>query len=270
MILVNGQVDNRINIADRGLHYGDGLFETMAYRHGRVELLTEHLNRLAQGCERLAIPYPGDTVLQSDIKQLSASLTADAVIKIIVTRGQGGRGYRTATNSQPTRIISNHALPNYPQSHTLGIRARLCQQTLSENSSLAGIKHLNRLEQVLARQEWDDDAISEGLMFDQHQYLIEGVMSNVFVVRDNVLLTPKLDRSGVAGIMRSKVMECADKLSIECRQTQLSLADLKCADEVFITNSIIIVWPIIQIDNVAEYVHGDITEKTQSALMEMI
>jgi len=263
MILLNGRAENRITITDRGVQYGDGLFETMAYRNGRVELLNEHLTRLAKGCSRLAIAYPGDLILQADIERVCRSVDRDAVIKIIITRGEGGRGYRTSRDHNITRIVSSHPLPEYPNNYQSGIRTRLCQQTLSENSSLAGIKHLNRLEQVLARQEWDDDEISEGFMFDQHEQLIEGVMSNIFIVREKVLFTAILDKSGVAGVMRGHIINIAKRLGIDCQQKHLSLDDLKNADEVFISNSLITIWPVIQIDNIAEYAHGKITQQLQ-------
>lgn len=264
MILVNGQPEDKINVLDRGLQYGDGLFETIAFRNGQIEFLSSHLERLYQGCERLKIStHQFDMLLSTEIKQISANLTEESVIKLIITRGQGGRGYRPMTDVAPTRIISTHVMPDYPSSNQQGIKVRLCQQTLSENINLAGIKHLNRLEQVLARSEWDDDDVLEGLMFNSQQHLIEGTMSNIFIVDDNKLLTPALNLSGVVGIMRQHVISCAQKSGIEVVETVISKTDLENAKEVFITNSLIDIWPIIEIQDLSIYKHGKITKQLQ-------
>jgi len=270
MILVNGQPENSIHVLDRGLQYGDGLFETIAFRHGQLEFLNAHLSRLYRGCERLKIStLQLDSLLKAEIKQICDDLVEDTVIKIIITRGQGGRGYRAPTDSLSSRIISTHAMPNYPRKNQQGIRSRFCQQTLFENSQLAGIKHLNRLEQVLARTEWDDDKISEGLMFNTQQQLIEGTMSNVFIVKDGKLLTPELGLSGVAGIMREQIMNCPQQAGIEVVETILTKNDLQTADEIFLSNSIIDIWPIIEIDGFSSYAHGKITKQVQELVANL-
>ena len=272
MILLNGQPESRINIVDRGLQYGDGVFETVPFRHNRLEFLQAHLDRLFQGCQRLNIPYLANDLLINELNQVCDSLVnTDAVVKIIITRGQGGRGYRADEHMVPTRIISTHDMPNYSKTNRQGIRVRLCQQTLSENKSLAGIKHLNRLEQVLARSEWRDDEISEGLMFDQHQQLIEGTMTNIFIVQKGTLLTPDLSKSGIKGIMRDQIINCANKLDIDVTQTNLSQQDLLEADEVFVSNSLIDIWPVIKVDDlIADIEYGKITKSLQQALQDLV
>jgi 4-amino-4-deoxychorismate lyase len=267
MILVNGQPEDKISVLDRGLQYGDGLFETIAFRDGKSEFLQAHLSRLYRGCERLKIVTQQlDTQLNAEIKQICDDLTDNAVIKIIITRGQGGRGYRTQSDSTPTRIISTHDMPNYPKENPQGIKVRFCQQTLSENSSLAGIKHLNRLEQVLARSEWNEGDLVEGLMFNNHQQLIEGTMSNVFIVKDGKLLTPELNLSGVAGIMRQQVISCAQYAGIDVIETVVAQQDLQNAEEVFITNSLIDIWPVVEIEGFCNYAYGNITQKLQNVI----
>ena len=264
MILVNGQPENTINVLDRGLQYGDGLFETIAFRNGQVEFLNAHLSRLYRGSDRLKISTQHlDRLLKAEIELVCDDLVDDAVIKIIITRGQGGRGYRIQVDNPASRIISTHVMPNYPKKYQQGIRVRLCQQTLSENTTLAGIKHLNRLEQVLARSEWDDDEISEGLMFNTQQQLIEGTMSNVFIVKNGQLFTPELTLSGVAGIMREQIIDCAQQAGIAVVETVLTKNDLKNADEIFLSNSIIDIWPITEIDGFSSYTHGDTTQQVQ-------
>lgn len=269
MILVNGKPEDRINVSDRGLQYGDGLFETIAYRNGIAEFVDDHLDRLSLGCKRLAIPFQQLEQLRIELDTVCHNLTADTVIKIIVTRGSGGRGYFADINVVPTRIISTHPYPSFPDSNcTTGINLRFCQQTLSENSSLAGIKHLNRLEQVLARNEWSDQSINEGLMSDSHGNVIEGTMSNIFIVKSGQLLTPKLDKSGVAGIMRSQIMKLANENDLMVKEDAITKDDVNNADEVLVCNSVIGIWPVRNIADVT-YPLGPITQQLQYALQQL-
>lgn len=268
MILINGQPENRIDVADRGLQYGDGLFETIAYRHGRLEFLSDHLSRLQQGCDRLNIDFPAiQQSLISEIDSVCQQLNGDAVIKVMLTRGAGGRGYRYQADMIATRIISSHAMPVYPMSNVTGITVRICQQRLAINPSLAGIKHLNRLEQILARNEWQDETIAEGLMLDYQERLIEGTMSNLFLVKNNKLFTSELSSSGIAGIMRKQIIRIADSLNIPMHITSLTIDDLKSAEEVFVCNSLIGIWPVIRITDLdVDLSYGPLTLKLQNAL----
>jgi 4-amino-4-deoxychorismate lyase len=169
----------------------------------------------------------------------------NAVLKLIVTRGVGGRGYRQPPIISPTRLFSVHPHPNYPVEWSReGVTLRLCQKRLSLNPDLSGIKHLNRLEQILARAEWSDDGIQEGLMLDAEQQVVEGTMSNLFVVNQGELLTPRLDRCGIAGIVRGLILDAAEALCLNARETRLSMSDLQNADELFLSNSIIGIWPV--------------------------
>jgi len=271
MILVNGVAENRINITDRGLQYGDGLFETIAVRKGIAEFLDAHLNRLVLGCEKLSIPFQQMKQLQDELNTVFHSLNnTDAVIKIIITRGSGGRGYLANSDGVPTRIISTHLSPEYSASdRKTGIRVRFCQHKLSENTALAGIKHLNRLDQVLARNEWHDTDITEGLMFDQDNNVVEGTMSNLFMVSANQLLTPILNKSGVAGIMRGQIIRLASENELAVKQCLISTQQLIDADEVFICNSVMGIMPVANIiDTDTTYAVGPITQRLQQALQQ--
>ena len=251
MILINGQPADQISAQDRGLHYGDGLFETIAVKNGTPLLWDRHMQRLGLGCSRLGIEPPDPALLRAETEQLCAGVER-AVLKIIITRGAGGRGYRPSPlTSHPlsaTRIVARYPWPEWPQRFWQeGVRVRICRTPLGANPSLAGIKHLNRLEQVLARSEWDDPDIPEGLMLDQAGSVIEATMSNLFIVRGGRLLTPDLSVCGVAGIVRACIIEIAAKLSIPCTVTRLTLADVQSAEEGFLCNSLIGLWPIREI-----------------------
>lgn len=272
MILINGQSEDRINVLDRGVQYGDGVFETIAYRKGVAEFFAAHLQRLLLGCQRLKIDFPEAQIalLTTEFHQLCATQHDDVVIKIIITRGKGGRGYRYASDMQATRIISVHPMPHYSAQLQQGINVRLCQHTLPHNPILAGIKHLNRLDQILARNEWQDDNISEGLMRDQQEQFIEGTMSNLFIVKHNKLYTPSLEHAGIAGIMRLTVMQLAAQIDLEITETTITASILQQADEVFLCNSLVGIWPVtFLIDWQQHWSKGPITERLQQALQRL-
>ena len=269
MILINGQPDNRIPVTDRGLQYGDGLFETLAFRDGELEYLEPHLARLMLGCERLNMAFSEIDKLKMELATLCAQTAQDSVIKIMLTRGSGGRGYKAPSEAEPVRIVSSHPMPDHPQSCQSGISVRLCDHRLGINPALAGIKHLNRLEQVLARSEWEDDTVREGLMLDINNRLVEGTMSNVFLVHDGQLSTPMLDDCGIAGIMRARIIDLAQQSGIPVHETEMTLDDLNAADEVFLTNSIIQIWPVTNnTTSQQQWQYGPLTRRLQNALQE--
>lgn len=248
---------------DRGLQYGDGLFETLAVKDGCIVLLDFHLDRLATGCERLGFTMPPATVLKAD---LQAAAAGDAVLKLILTRGSAGRGYRPPAGAVPRRILSRHPWPAYPAAWAQdGVRVKVCDTRLASQPRLAGIKHLNRLEQVLARAEWSDaDGLQEGLMLDLEGRVIEGTMSNVFASPgEGVLLTPDLSRCGVAGVMRRHLLEQAAKAGVTTRVGPLPLATLLRAQEIFLCNSILGVWPVTELAG-TRYPVGAMTRQAQT------
>lgn len=200
---VDGRPAAELSVRDRGLAYGDGLFETLAVRAGTPRLLERHLARLEEGCRRLAIPL--DTAaLRQELLAFCAAL-GDGVAKLIVTRGEGLRGYAPPAEASPRRILSGSPRPAYPERHwQQGVRLFACRTRLAEQPLLAGLKHLNRLEQVLARAEWSDAGHAEGLMLDVHERVVEGVFSNLLLVLDGTLVAPDLRRCGVAGVMRAE------------------------------------------------------------------
>lgn len=268
MILINGECREHIEISDRGFQYGDGLFETIEVRDGQAVFLERHLERLNSGSQRLYIPFPGAELLSSEARTLCRQQRASTrdVLKIIVTRGSGGRGYRQPDVIQPTRVLSLHPYPDYPATYQeQGIVARFCTTRLGLNPTLAGIKHLNRLEQVMARSEWHDPAIQEGLMLDANDHVIEGTMTNLFYIKNNSLYTATLTHSGVAGIMRRIIMTLSAGHGLSVIEHGFTKDDLLSADEVFVCNSIIGIWPIKQIGT-ARFSVGPITESIQTWL----
>lgn len=242
--LINGVAGDRLPIADRGLMYGDGLFETIAVRDGQPCLWRAHLDRLQAGARRLNIPCPSPAVLYRECTQVAEGAAA-CVVKLVLTRGAGGRGYAPPASPEPTRILLRFPWPEHPPEWgQSGVTAVWCRTTLGEQPLLAGIKHLNRLEQVLARTEWRDPKIAEGLLCDTRGRVIGGTMSNLFVVAGERLLTPRIHRCGILGTVRALTLDCASALGLDTVEADLVPGDLAAADGVFLTNALIGVWPL--------------------------
>ena len=243
-VLVNGEYCDHIPVSDRGLHYGDGLFETLALVDGSPRLWDRHMARLGRGEQALGFPASDKLLLREEAELLCRD-TERGVLKLMLTRGSGGRGYRPPGNPEPRRIFSLHPWPDYPQSWYLeGMRIRLCETRWSSNRRLAGLKHLSRLDQVLARNEWRESEIAEGVMLDEEGRVISATQGNLFMLSKGRLSTPDLDHAGIAGVMRELVLEAAGSLGIPVEITQITLGDLAQADALFITNAILGLCPV--------------------------
>lgn len=246
-MLINGVPGDKIDIHDRGLLYGDGVFRTLRIEHGRPLHWWRHYRKLQHDCSILALPCPGIEVLASELQQL-ATRRQQGIAKIMVTRGSGERGYAPPAAVVPTRILTIAASPRFPDAYrTEGVKVRLCDLRLSHQPRLAGIKHLNRLENVLASAEWSDEEIAEGLLLDMCGHVVEGTRSNLFLVRNGSLLTPDLSNCGVDGVQRERVMEWAAQHDVACQSVHCTLDDVLAADEVFLVNSVIGLWPVCQL-----------------------
>ena len=246
-MLINGVPGNSIDVHDRGLQYGDGIFRTLRIEQGHPRHWQRHYHKLRQDCAALDIVCPEAELLAGELCQLAAN-RPDGIAKIIITRGDSVRGFAPSSAASPNRILTISPLPDIPETYPLqGVKVRVCDLHLSHQPRLAGIKHLNRLENVLAAMEWNAPEIAEGLLLDQEGNVVEGTRSNLFLVRGGELYTPDLSRCGVAGVQRDRVLDWASANAVACRATQLSLADVLAADEVFLVNSVIGLWPVRQL-----------------------
>ncbi|SDG28845.1 aminodeoxychorismate lyase [Phytopseudomonas seleniipraecipitans] len=264
---VDGRPATSLSLGDRGLAYGDGLFETIAVRGGQPVLLDRHLARVGAGCKRLLINLDS-AQLRGELLAFCAELQ-QGVAKLIVTRGDGQRGYAPSAGA-PRRILQAGVMPAHPPQHAeRGVHLFSCQARLAEQPLLAGLKHLNRLEQVLARAEWQDAEHAEGLMRDVSGRVIEGVFSNLFMVRDGMLSTPDLSRCGVAGVMRAELLEQAQSLGIICQVRDIELDELLTADEVFVCNSLYGIWPVRELQG-RHWSVGPLTRKLQAIARHLL
>jgi 4-amino-4-deoxychorismate lyase len=249
MILVNGVAADSVAATDRGLAYGDGVFRTLLVSQGKPRCWSRHYRKLGQDCAALAIACPPEDLLAQELAR-AAGTTRDGVGKIIVTRGSGARGYALPQPSAPTRIVTVTALPQHPAAFSRsGITVHLCRIRLSSQPRLAGVKHLNRLENVLARAEWSDPSIAEGLLLDEDGHAISGTMTNLFIVEGGSLLTPGLSRCGVAGVTRDRIMEAAARQGMDCREDEITWQRLLDAQEVLLVNSVIGAWQVRECAN---------------------
>jgi len=274
LVLVNGRVlagsHVGVSVLDRGLHYGDGLFETIASRGGRARFLSLHLERLAAGCQRLKIALGDLATVRSEIESAIAGTQA-ALVKLMVTRGEGrARGYGFSGAEAATRLLFRYAWPGASsQLPVEGARVRIANLRLGENPALAGMKHLNRLEQVLARAEVSSADADELLLFSSSGRLACATMSNVFLVEKGRLKTPRLDLCGVSGVMRRVVLREATRAGIAAEEAILSASQLERASEVFVTNARIGIWPVCRIGDRA-LTPGEITRRLQALIAPML
>jgi 4-amino-4-deoxychorismate lyase len=214
---------------DRGLHYGDGLFETMRFVGGWSPLWDGHRQRLATGCQRLGLPAPDWRRLQLRLGRVAAD-HEHSIIKLIWTAGSGPRGYARPERIRGRALIQAREWTDVPAKL---LNLRWCATRLALQPALAGLKHLNRLEQVLARAEWQGTAFDEGLMLDMQGWVIAATAANLFVRHEGRWLTPELGQCGVDGVGRRWLMDQRDVL-----EAQLSAAQVLSADAVVLTNAV--------------------------------
>jgi 4-amino-4-deoxychorismate lyase len=270
-VLVNGTPATEVSVLDRGLHFGEGVFETIACLNGRPRFLPLHLERLEYGCERLGIQPPGQEEIAAEIRGLVSGVER-AIVKLLVTGGEAvARGYARSGSERATRITIRYPWPHEDaaQLHD-GVMTRTLSMRLGENPRLAGLKHCNRLEQILARAELaNDPQLAEGILFSSSGNLVSGIMTNVFLVRESVLLTPRIDQCGVAGVMRRVVLREARQLGIPARECELRSENLQAADEVFLTNARVGIWPVRSVDD-RVLTPGPITRHLQTMLQPLL
>jgi 4-amino-4-deoxychorismate lyase len=268
--LIDGQPTQSIDVLDRGLHYGDGLFETIACRAGHARFLPLHLERLADGCGRLQIGCPDLSLLTTQIHTLAADVPA-CIVKLIVTRGSAtARGYGAHGDERTRTVLLQYPWPTEDGTRwEEGIAVRTARGRLGENPLLAGLKHLNRLEQVLIRGEWTDPDIGEALVFSSSGSLVSGTMSNVFLVREGRIMTPAITGAGIRGVMRRVVLREAQRRGLPVAEAVLDTAAVNAAEEIFLTNVRIGIWPVRALDGRPLAV-GPVTRQLQQWLLPLL
>lgn len=247
MILVDGEPCDHVDAHDRGLAYGDGVFRTLKLEAGQPVWWKDHYAKLATDCAALGLACPDEALLRSEVERVAAD--GAGVAKLIVTRGAGARGYAPPQPPAVTRIVLGAPLPPHAAADApVEVRARWCELRLARQPRLAGIKHLNRLEQVLARAEWDEPSIFEGLLCDDTGAVISGVMSNLVLAKAGVLFTPDLGACGVAGVARARLLRAAAGAGLPMQVCRLTPDAILDADELMLCNSLIGVRRVAELD----------------------
>ena len=262
--LLNGQPANESLLLSRGLHYGDGIFRTLLRYEGQILDWKLQYLKLSHDAEALGLEPPAADVLLAEAGSLSAG-SVSGVIKILLLRGGIGRGYAPLT--APTeRLLLGYPLPDYPAQHwRQGIDTFRCALRLGRQPALAGVKHLNRLEQVLASRDWPQGA-AEGILCDERGAPVCGTRSNLFWVREGRLHTPALDGCGVAGMMRDKVLAAATALGLPAQVETRPWSKLLDADEAFVCNSLIGIWPLRSLEQRSWQAPGSLTARLTALL----
>jgi 4-amino-4-deoxychorismate lyase len=272
-VLIDGARAGSVSPLDRGLHFGDGVFETIACLHGRPRFLSLHLERLAQGCRTLGFAPPAAGRLREEVVRLAGEHER-SIVKLIVTRGPATvRGYAVSGDARATRVAIRYPWPvEDPVLQQQGVSVRVAAMRLGENPVLAGLKHCNRLEQILARSE-PHAGYAEALMLSRSGKLVSGTMTNVFLVdgppESPRLRTPAIDLCGVAGVMRRVVLREAARAGIEATECALWPADLAAVTEVFLTNARVGVWPVARLQE-RSLAPGPMTRRIQSLLAPLL
>ena len=229
---------------ERAVAYGDGVFETILVHKGVMPLWAFHIARLQHACLRLQLHADFTKIEQACF--VLAAQKQNGVLKLVLARSGGSRGYDARNAQEAVARVQYFPLPAYPLSRLQhGVRLHVCRHTVAQNTALAGLKHLNRLDSVLAASEWNRAWAEEGLLLDNTGAVIEGTVSNVFIVQEGVLQTPLLQHAGVAGVMRAYIAQTvAPALGMPVVEKRLTIADVLRADECFVCNSIFGVWPV--------------------------
>lgn len=264
--LIDGEAGDCVPADDRGLQYADGLFETIRVANGNACHWAAHMQRLSRGCTALGLSAPLPELWLADFHRLFEE-SEDGVLKLIVTAGDGGRGYYRGCRTVARRLAAKFPLPaplaGWPGR---GVRLRYCRTPWASSPATAGLKHLGRIEQVLARSEWSDAAIAEGLMADPCGHIISGTMSNLFIVMDGTLLTPALTQCGVAGVMRSVILEQASSCGIPVHTVHISRSMCEDADEMFLCNAVRGILPVAGLEKSRWQAPGPLTSRLLALL----
>lgn len=248
-MIVNGRQQQHITIADRAFQYGDGCFTTMAFRNSQLEFFDAHIARLKLACDSLLIDFDKWLDLESCIVD-SIQSQSDCVVKVMITRGEGGRGYNPAGAVKPNYVISHHPIPaNYTLWQTQGISLTTSPIHLAQQPLLAGIKHLNRLEQVLVKQKLAETSYDDAVVCDLQQQIVETSVGNLFWYMKDVWFTADLTESGVEGVMRNQIIAVMRENGIECRVVSQDISVLQDAQELFVCNSLMVLVPVTSLFN---------------------
>lgn len=275
---VNGRIVDEgefcLSIRERGFLYGDGLFETARVYSGRLFAWNEHLARLAEGCRRLGIPYPGELISNGVEELLRHVGNADGSLRVTVTRGESGRGLLPPDALEPSVVIAIYRGEPYPEeAYKRGFKAVTVSFPRNNLSPLVCLKTLNCLENILGRREAAAAGADEGIFLNIRGEVAEGTLSNIFVVKeDHQVITAPLESGILPGITRKLVIRLAGELGYSVCERPLYPSDLLNAREAFLTNSLLEVMPLVALDGkpIGGGLPGQAARELRSAYRECV
>jgi 4-amino-4-deoxychorismate lyase len=246
--LINGSASKKISPYDRALQFGDGIFRTFVVKNKKPWHWAHHYKKIVVDCRAMKIKPPSEKILLSDIDRLFKT-KQKSVGKFMITRGESERGYGFKSSITPNRFLIKTKMPSYPKAHfQSGVSLYICKLKLHP-SFLSGIKHLNRIENVMARSEWQDSRYADGILLNDQGHVIECVSSNLFMRKGHTIYTHPLKNIGVKGVTRDLILKILPQLGFKVKEIRFDLNKLLAADEVFITNSLFGVWQVKKIKN---------------------
>ena len=260
IVLIDGEEQSQISIFNRNMQYGDGLFETCVAKDNQILFWSRHLSRLDSGCDKLKIKKIEESIWLEDIKKaLSLSSKKNCIVKLILSRGNSRRGYSYPDDISPIRVVIVSEMKKTQSKKSFSLE--YAQSGYHSNPNLAGIKHCNRIEQILARATMKED---EAIMLDENKNIISVTQGNIYFIFGKRLLTPKLDRCGVIGSRRSLILELAKSIDLDIQEEEVSMIQAQKADEVFISNSLIGIQSVSSIED-CQLSSNSITDKVKRA-----
>jgi len=262
-VLIDGKEQDKISIYSRNVQYGDGLFETCVVVDNKILFWPRHLARLSLGCEKLNVKKIDEKIWLNDIKKaLSLTKVNNIIVKLILSRGNSLRGYGYKDDIEPVRVVITSEIQKQVVNNEFSLE--YAKSGYHSNPKLAGIKHCNRLEQILARSYLSSN---EAVMLDENENIISVTQGNIYYIFGNKLLTPKLDRCGVIGSRRSLILELARSIGMNADEVDIGMDKAQQADEVFISNSVIGIQPVYSVEQ-TKFGNNPLTEKIQKAFLE--
>ncbi len=239
----------KISVLDYGFLYGYGLFETMRAYGGKVFLLDRHLERLHGSLEMLGIKTEELSLGDAVTDTIRANKLTDARVRIAVSIGEGGMVPDPASCGKPTVLVIATDYKPYPQQvYEKGFRAVVSSIRRNSQSPLSTLKSANYLESLLARQEAREAGVDEAILLNDKGLLAEASMSNIFLVSGGALKTPKIESGILPGITRQAVLEIAAKAGVTASGSNITPGELNNAHEAFLTNSIMEIMPLVEVD----------------------
>jgi len=279
VVYINGELiakeEAKISVFDHGFLYGDGLFETMRAYQKKIFRLGHHFQRLFLSLEYLKFPilFNCDSLKEAINKTIEANQLEDAYIRLNVTRGEGATVPDPTTCITPNLIIiTREYVPYSPSLYQKGYRAKVVRVRPSPHTPTVTMKTLNFLNNIIAKMEAKESGFNEGIMINTEGFVTEGTVSNIFMLKGDFLSTPAKEVGFLPGITRQAILEISEARELKTQEGKITLNELLEADEAFLTNSLIEIMPLVEVDGhpIGKGTPGPLTQELMSSYKELV